>query len=366
MELKGHLINERIYFTGKLLQRSAGNNYFFLKSKEFQENLNELFLAIKDKHFDKGDLNYDDAIIFKSAIDFIISSLDYLDTSTTSLYPYEIVECLELALKDYVVDNNIYIITTNLLNSNDDYYIQTNTLEDKIIRDIHLNYGVSINSRLIRIAFPKSRIRDYFALSVLYHELGHFVDNKFQVSELIYNKINSSRSKKLREILNNNVRFFQNHIREYVADLFASQYVGTSFFNQIEYLSFSEWDYDSDVQTHPSFLKRKKVVSDFLGRKKNPFVSLICSGFLQATGYDLEIRHRLVDLNSRDPFPLSNMDDMGIHGLFPSLSKLLIGTPMTDIYSSQDKLKKFDILNNIVEKTIQNHLILTSWNVQKH
>ena len=202
------------------------------KENHFLE-LYELFKAVKKSNYKSfGD---NDLKIHFQILNYIFKGLEYLDNSTLNIIPYEIISCLEFALVDWIKKDD-FIIVTSLSNKNLDFYFESIYSEEffnNLNSLIFILYKLRITHRLIRISLPKVLSRDYLSIVVLYHELGHFIDNELKISKkLLYNKYDFKDDPDYTE----KERGYYFHKMEYFADIFAAQYINDSsslFLNHI-------------------------------------------------------------------------------------------------------------------------------------
>lgn len=153
---------------------------------------------------------------------------------------------------------------------------------DKLNQDILLKrYGVHL-TKLPRIVYiPAFYDNDLLFTSILYHEVGHMVEHDYGIGELLYAKIEELiRIKPKCKVLNNYFKGFfegnqhvdgkilRSHINEYVADIFACQYLGK---NTLHYVAYIEADArNADRHDHPTFANREKLVNKFVDYMESP------------------------------------------------------------------------------------------------
>src|SRR5690606_12858666 len=103
--------------------------------------------------------------------------------STLNSMPFEVVGCLNEAMADWI-NKDDFIIVTSLNNNIDAFsYDESLALEEFLYKSIDTQYGVVFKKRLVQINLPLILSRDYFSSVVLYHELGHFIDLHFGISQ---------------------------------------------------------------------------------------------------------------------------------------------------------------------------------------
>lgn len=359
---------------GQLLgtwNKSRLNKYSDNRKQIFHEKLGILFSEVIE--------NYDfslpmDLVFCREVMDFFSSSINLLDNNTINVVPHEMIKCLNVALKDWIDDYNKYIIVT----TDGDYciYLLGKSI-DVTYQNIKNLYGIDFSSKLVNVQLPKYLLRDYLTNVVLYHELGHFVDNHYKLTETIYPEILKIDRYELINLYfpcltksftpDEKQYVLCNHISEFFADLFASQYVGSNCCNFLDYLAHDR-PKDSFSPTHPNLFYRKKIIEDFLNGVSNPVLDIIKKTVQTVTGKELKVRFR--DLSPDDFYnlvPTIISNEQELHSLFK------LGW---DVYlSGGDNFKNanamsytpsqsevYNIVNNLIEKSINNFLIVDSWN----
>ncbi len=367
----------------KSLNKSQDNHYSDKSKKDYHENLNKLHSAIKEKV--KGSLPVTDSEIYelKREIDFIFKSLEFLDSSTLNLIPYEIVACLQQAMNDWITPNE-YIIVTSLINNIHGFsFDPIIAFDDPLYSSIQLKYKISFPQRLVQINHPKTFVRDYLASVVLYHELGHFIDLKNSITTSIADKVlqdyntgkvtgsDKGELDRFLPFLNATVydqptkrEMLKYHIGEYFCDLFASQYVGEASNHYLKYITENSINYSF---THPSTLHRVSVVNDFLKGSKNIILTYIQEGIYQILKKKIEIKYELPDANNFYNFlPCEIKSVRQLHGLFGMAAEVWSRdwTPFKDKMKMKNPIQRtqvYAVVNNLIEKSIGNYIILEKW-----
>ncbi|UFH54819.1 hypothetical protein [Spirosoma sp. KNUC1025] len=385
-----HILTLQVVQAERSLLKSKNNNYSDREKKDYHNKLSLLLDYIKNEINNQNDYTNSFCFGIKKELDFIFKSLEFLDSSTLNLIPYETVECLNLALKDWIKPKESYIIVTSLINNTDRFSFDPSLIEDtNIYETIHVKYGIKFEHKLIQLNIPKSLSRDYLINVVHYHELGHFIDINYSISDPVAWEIvdkwlrgdfkNKQRVKILKyfpslEHLDadtyidskefDNIKSF---LREYFSDLFASQYVGKCFDNYIMYL---DEESDQDGIEHPSASKRSEVVNAFLKNERNIIVTMLNKSIKNVLSnrkrfsckYDLP---SMKDFKAFLPPVINNVNQL--HGLMilgwqlweSNWEDVKISMNMEDIPSS---LEKYKIINNLIEKSIGNYIISNKWN----
>src|SRR5436190_152401 len=265
---------------------SKYNSYSDVRKKEYHQNLETIIGFLEREDFSKLD---EDQIQQRNfVIFFVFKSLEFLNHSTTSTIPYELVYVLELAMKEWAPEDE-YIIVTSLVDGINGFSFDSFlTFFDHVYKVIELLYKVKFKHRLVQINLPENISRDYLANVVLYHELGHFVEKKHAITRVIYEEIiksikggglpDADKKELIRyfpylgepanvDFLEKNYdeyNIFALHIAEYFCDLFASQYIEGCSNDYLEYITQNQADYSS---THPSTPNRIVLVNIHLEKK---------------------------------------------------------------------------------------------------
>lgn len=337
----------------KALYNTRTNKYSDPKKEKYHLKVISLVTKIKENDFSTFSVYQLD--FYRYFIDIIFQWVEFLDNSTLNLIPFEIVSCLQKVLEDWIPDHNDYTILTSLTNKLDDYsfqYINDSQL-DIYISHAKTKYGIDISEKLIQINLPKYLVFDYLASVVLYHELGHFIERKYDIVERIFNE--EQQLKSLDEQLK---EMYKSHFREFFCDLFAAQYVGES---SNHYLSFIAYNAPA-IDTHPSTSDRLSVVSDFLKNIDNSTVSVLKEATLKTTKQELKIRFKEVSKKDfENLIPIIIKEDAELHALFVIGWKIWLDKNCS-LKKKFDGNKLYSVINNLIEKSISNYLITTSWN----
>lgn len=366
---------------GKSLQKARNNNYSDKEKQDYQDNLILLFDKIDDEI--SAQVSVTDFFCFeqKKLIDFIYKSLEFLDSSTLNLIPYETVECLKLALYDWILPSDKYLIVTSLINAVSGFSFDPTLVEvDKYYDLFEYKYGIKFKTRLVQINIPKALSRDYLAGVAHYHELGHFIDIKYAITDSLSKEIllNWLRKDPSIKELYKSFPFLANsslpqetvhhalkyNLGEYFCDLFASQYISNSLNKYLLYLTENNRNYSL---THPSTINRTEVVNDFLSGTQNPVITQINRAVKNILGKELEI---LFEPVSKEDFynflPPIIKNPRQLHGLVSTgwdiwcsdWDPFMIQMKMPHL---PEPIRMYTIINNLIEKSIGNYFIEKRW-----
>jgi hypothetical protein len=277
-------------------------------------------------------------------------SIKFLSGSTINETPYEIVACLDKALADWYSQQNS--ITTALLSEKNYYFYSSDPQND--LKNI---CGVDLNLEIIQIALPKS-YKHYPLYNVaLYHELGHFIDRKFSISDyllLTYEKALG--------VTKENIVVLGNHAKEFFADLFAASYTG----NSVSVFLEKVFGMQEASFTHPDSNYRIKLVQNFIDGVSDPWMDMFQDACKKTAGNTLEIRYTLPNINHclNDFRPAKIETDAEMHGLFAAGWNFVLDSSVrdTDTWSKIEEFDAFSRVNDLITKTIRNYVIVDKWN----
>jgi hypothetical protein len=373
----------------KALSKARNNNYSDSQKQAYQKSLFLLLKAMRGRIDSSAKWSPNEIADFKNEINFIFKSLEFLGSSILNLIPYEVVSCLDKALADWTPIGQKFVIVTSLVNNAGAFGFDPSLAQNEAFYSyLFSKYKIAFDGRLVQINIPKTLSRDYLISGIHYHELGHFVDSKYSitnsVTKVLFNSILQKQFPvaRLAEIVNflpalnqvlqghdpNQVfHICQNHIAEYFCDLFASQYVGDSSANHLQYIAGGQ----GASFSHPATQHRITVVSNFLSGTSNIVVEILNDALMQIVGKKLEIRHENVDESDFYQFlPPIIENDRQLHGIFAAAVRVwrsdwgAYGNKVAMGQSEQSE-KLYTIINNLIEKSIGNYIVTQKWNEQR-
>lgn len=276
----------------------------------------------------------------------------YLSGSVSREIPYEVVYGLDLALMDWVSSPPEYIVTTAFL-AEQNYHFEGVPEQFYSLADGTL--GVTFNHRVVQVALPQLYKHQPLNNTVLYHELGHFVDEQFAISKLMA-MINGARSGA--QPAN---RSQLCHAAEFFADLFAASYVGDAVAVMIESMAPNA----SVSYTHPATTQRSQVVRDFLAGQQNDVVDLCNSALLALGKPALSQRFIAPDVSgcfdNVRPYEIKN--EREVHGVLLAAQRYLTNrlANLTGLWATVDEGSAIRIINDLVEKSLRSWMIRERW-----
>ena len=352
-------------------KKARHNQYSNNRKRSYHKKLGFLFDKLKDVDF--AMLGETERKEYKEIMRFFSLSLEYLNHSTMNTVPYELIYCLRCALKDWNSNSEHYVIVTS---SGDYCFSYTLSLSKCVYDIIRTKLGIDFDDKLIQICLPQNMERDYLCNAVLYHELGHFVDLSFGFSKLVFSELQTHFSetevKSFFPFLDDmsipndwkNIMVL-NHLQEYFADLFASQYIGKAAYYYLDYIA-GEY---SMSNTHPSTQNRIALVNKFLSDSSSHLLFRIFRKFAQLV-FHQEFKPKYLALANSDDFyrliPCELTDKNQLHTLFPYAWDIWLNNKdeFERYNSMSDPLKpvqKYMVLNNLIEKSINNYIVKEKW-----
>jgi len=290
-------------------------------------------------HFDKIPIQAS-----RNIIEHLWIATRFLIGSTTKQIPYEIVYCLKSALSNW--NTRKCLITTALLDELNFFFLINDPT--KIIK---LFLGIDLSEGLIQIALPRLYRHKPLYTVPLYHELGHFIDQEFNIT-----KIALLQHEELRK------KHTQPHLAEFFADLFSSCYTG---FANRTFLSEIAPD-NPDSQTHPSTKSRLALMQSFLSREDTEITNCLNKTLSNLTLPNLTIKHTTPDIFSDfsniRPYDIRSAEEL--HGIMAAGWNFLINIQKKPAKSWQNFTDEFEterIVNDLVEKSIRNYMIKQKW-----
>lgn len=297
----------------------------------------------------------------------------------------------------YTLSHEMRVVMDNLCSKwidDSDKYIFAATDGAFAIRRGSADWGNFVNAvnRGFRVAFahqlftfmvPKHLYDDFLFIGSLYHEMGHFVDLYYHMSDRIAQKMisrldNGQDADRIRNdfypIINETYdkqgvcvneelrkKMLEDQTAEYIADLFGTQYLGEHIGNHIEYLAHGIYDtYDRE---HPSPNCRKRLELAFLNDEQGNCLLDDIKDEFNAIGRLLQKRFViLADASSlMRGQPVKIMNDDELHSLFMLGWEVYLKGPTeydkeignTGQPTSRENF--YVILNNAIRQSIANY-----------
>lgn len=368
---------------------SKYNHYSDLRKKDYHENLGKIISFLEPEDF--SILNEAEITQRYHVISFVFKSLEFLNNSTTSTIPFELVYVLELALKEWLPSDE-YLIVTSLTNRNNEFsFDNTLTFSNFLYDEVELLCGIRFEKRLVQINLPKSTSKDYLANVVLYHELGHFVEKRYEITRVIYIELLAALKKGLSVDDKANVlKFFPYldtaesinwheanydpynmlamHISEYFCDLFASQYIKNCSNDFLEYITLNLNEF---LITHPSTVNRVIFVNEYLDNKAGYVLQEYKRIVYSITGIEISYKGQEFTTDSFERLiPVNITAEKELHALFSYGWDVWLGDwneirKKAGIEFKLSSSHVYEIINNLIEKSIGNFIVVKEWEQSK-
>jgi hypothetical protein len=282
-------------------------------------------------------------------------SYQYLSGSTTKESPYEIIFCLEHAVRPWVIKETI--ITTGLTYGQD-FHFQPADPWDFIKLNITSFSTNNYDPKLIFIRVPRLYIHKPLYCIPLFHELEHFVDISLGVTirSLLLAPASPYLSMSVMPVP-------PRHRMEHFADLFAASYVGRSSIETLLTIAPN----DAASVTHPSTADRVRIVDDFLSGSPSNIVDLFQNS-LSALGAPTLTKHFLKpdltqEIDDIRPDEIKNLEEL--YGMFEAAWKYLanlLDYKQAPWASNVTDSRIEQIINDLTEKSIRSYAIIERWN----
>lgn len=226
-----------------------------------------------------------------------------LDTRNAYTLSQEMRRMMDNLCRQWVPDSDKFVFTAADGNFS---CVRYDSDWDLLMDNIERIYGVKPSYQLIMFNIPKHLNEDFLFVGSLYHEMGHFVEAYYNMADRVCQKMLSrltlpAEASKIRKeyfpIINQTYdgdfckdearrhRFLMAQTKEYIADLFATQYLGCHRGNHIEYVAAGFYDRPDDE--HPSPDCRWAMEEAFLKNDSSNFVYADIADEFAAIGHPL-------------------------------------------------------------------------------
>lgn len=376
---------------------SLNNQYSDARKKEHQVLISNIISIVETKLTAGTKVLIGEIFLLKALIDLAFKNIDYLDSSTLNLLPFELIKCIETALKEWTSEDENPLVITKESHGMHIFTFDNSLLDNKQVETAlrYFQSNIEYNEYgVVMINYPKYLKSDYLACAVLYHELGHYIDYKFLVSYTVFDEIIDLIERKrvdiklkdqlpvlkdrklteefvslFRKTSKRDVRLLR-PIMEYFADIFASQYTGDSLINYMEYMDEYE---DSDLSLYPTVSNRSKLIRSFLAGENHGLIKFFKQIIQKSASKNinrketLKIRFTPLDKNVFiDLMPCKINTDSELHGLMKQGWDLWKGDykqiehQNNFKFSLSDK-QAYELINNLIEKSISNYIVEKTW-----
>ena len=292
----------------------------------------------------------------------------------------ELTKTLEHILSEWVGEESkdfIVSITEGEYSTINPFYDLT-TLND--ITDV--GWHAHFDYIILEIRAPRYFFEDMFSNSVLFHELGHFIDFKQHFSDTVFSDIkdiledpalNSTLISQSFPYLaatgykpSRDEKKVRSHIQEYFADIFGTQYVGEHILNHV--LRRADNLLDAEDSEHPCANSRLAMVTEFLkycsiGTTTNILLNGILNVAHNANGDKLKCHYGNVNSSQLiRGHKISITNDTQLYGVYKTIWNLYdkglkIFTPINPKPAwSKSTFEWYKLLNFLAKDSINTYL----------
>ncbi|NDI85473.1 hypothetical protein [Undibacterium crateris] len=346
------------------LDKLAQNHFFSKNLSEYVAELQALLSKLRADYRDGAS-----SALPPDALQLVVESIwratQYLAGSTSNRVPYELVFALRNSLIDWGLDD--CVVTTSLLQSSEFLCERVHSAPNDPIEQL---LETKMKFELVQIALPEIFQHTPLFCTPLYHEIGHYVEERKRLvtgaltsndqawleclPDAAYVNGIDDRTKRRKVALN--------LITEHFCDTFAASYVGSAACFYIE-----EWAPDQPANdTHPSTMARIAVIEEFLNEGHGDFINMLQNTALDNAGKPLLIKRfdePEVEKFYSDSRPCEITSIAQMHGVFPAALKQLkssIADPAKRrAFPNDDDL--ILAVNDLTEKSIRNFMIRNAW-----
>lgn len=245
----------------------------------------------------------------KAELDFLWHWALALDDRNGYTLSHEMRAMMDNLCSHWISNPKKYIFATT---DGDFAFIRYSSSWDVLMDTIYKLYGLKFSCQLVTFTIPKHLFNDFLFVSIIYHEMGHFVDNYYNITDEVVRRLKIRMSDPtseermrleffpiLQKVYDNSTRLYtdekkrdeyiNSYVGEYIADLFGAQYVGRNIINHIEFNRHGT--YNVHTETHPSPQERAVLVNAFLTNDKANFLLTDIHDSFIATNLELKNRY---------------------------------------------------------------------------
>jgi hypothetical protein len=354
------LLNTNLQLLDSKLQSLHDTAYFDQRVLRYIESLRTIIAKLVDPA-----IKLDDAIrVFVSTQ--VWSATEFIAGSAPRLQPYEMVYGLQCAVAEWFAAQKHGVkpplVVTALIQEANFYFKSISPDFDDVLRN-HL--ATSIDYEIVQIKLPEVYRQKPLYTVALYHELGHFMDLRFVIAQNVEvlrpNLALPSMSAPTGTLTPMERASRLLHIREYFADLFAACYCGSAIKRFLEGFAPSS----GSSFSHPATYDRIQVVQALLEGKPHALIDAFNLALTARAQPRLELRFSRPPLgpcfDAIRPVPLAS--DAQVHGVLDAAWEYLdkAAERNTEPWKSLSDLHIERVINDLVEKSIRNRMILEQW-----
>jgi len=280
---------------------------------------------------------------------------EFVAGSTMRLQPYEAIYGLKCATREWLKQEPL--IVTALIQEPNFYFQGVHPTFRKLAQE-----GLGVTDEIVQIRLPEIYRQKPLYSIALYHELGHFIDTTYKVTETVLALapgISLPGVSGPPAPVDAQMRF--NHLREYFADLFAACYCGRAIKQFLEGIAP-----DAAASTsHPESYHRYQAIEALVSSKAHGVVTAFNQALTARRLPTLNLRYRPVEVSG--PFKAIRPVKIGsieeVHGILGSAWEFLdsAADQAQDPWNRMAPGEVERVVNDLVEKSIRNWMIREKW-----
>jgi hypothetical protein len=287
--------------------------------------------------------------------------VQFLAGSAMRLQPFEAVYGLQAAAKDWLAKDALII--TALIQEHNFFFAGIHPWFREIAGKL---LSIKLEEDVVQVALPEIyRHKPLFSVA-LYHEFGHFIDRRFQVSgnvELLYPELVlpslSGKPPTWTEEKYQEAR--SSHLREYFADLFAASYTGGAYRRFLD-----DFAADADVTaSHPRTGDRIEVIRALVDGRPHVLIDAFQTALRARRCPGLELRYELPSVGQAfDHMRTATLESVAqIHGVLEAGWEYLdrAADRPAERWCRVEEHDAERIANDLVAKSIRNWMIRGQW-----
>ncbi|WP_457649658.1 hypothetical protein [Profundibacter sp.] len=302
--------------------------------------------------------NYPDGVI-RQFEQHVWRVMQFVRGSRSNDAPHETQYVLRKALKEWILEE---VLVSSASLEEFSFFLNTADLWDFINKSLNDFNKQKYKPLVVQIGAPEAfKHRPIFCVP-LFHELGHFVDHHYKISE--FSLLQTPPAQTPDGMHQDYWRAINlRHRMEHFADLFGSCYCGEAGNKSLLAIAPDH----SASPTHPATIRRVEIVDDFLNNRQNDMVDLLQAALKARTGKYLLTRFKKPNISSAldDVVTYKINDDAELFGIFLAGWEYLHDqleertAPWIDAKVDSYIIEK--TVNDLIEKSIRNFEIRERW-----
>jgi len=223
--------------------------------------------------------------------------------------------------------------------------------------------GLGVIDEIVQIRLPEIYRQKPLYSVALYHELGHFIDTTYKITDTVLAFEENIALPGLSgppATVDRETR--TNHLREYFADLFAACYCGRAIKQFLEGIAPEA----EASRSHPESYNRFQAIEALIRGTEHSVISAFNQALATRKKPTLRLRYRPVDVSAslRAIRPVSLNSVQEVHGVLVSAWEFLdsAAEQAQEPWNCMAPGEVERVVNDLVEKSIRNWMVREKWN----